>query len=213
MPTYTEPLEQIYKNDYSSSPDADADEGADKPFPVWIEGVDTTYAPYLPTSLRRVQKCLVMASASPSDTLLDLGSGDGRFCSIAIRDFNIKHAIGVESDEELVDISRELARRALRTTESGEGQSNSDLSSHCKFHAADLRDASVSSVIHSPDISILIVFMSPEFAREHEPLIMEHYERGCRIVSGVFNMSDLKGLQLKCKDDLDSIWVYEKPRS
>ncbi|KAJ3049437.1 hypothetical protein HK097_009560 [Rhizophlyctis rosea] len=209
MPTFSEPLEKIYKNDYSSSPDADADEGGDNPFPKWIEGVDTTYAPYLPTSLMRLSKCLKMADVGPNDVLLDLGSGDGRFCGVAVREFGVRRAIGVESDEELVEISKDLAERALTLADTP--STSNPYITRCEFHAGDLRDSSLHPVITDPSITVLVIFMSPEFAREHEHLILKHYNRGARIVSGVFDMSDLSGLKLKCKDDPDGIFVYEKP--
>ncbi|KAJ3287638.1 hypothetical protein HK104_008504 [Borealophlyctis nickersoniae] len=199
---HMEALEAVYHDDFSSSPSATAAEGGDNIFPKWIDGVDTTFAPYLPTSIRRVRKCLQMAETGPGDVVLDLGSGDGRFCSVAVKEFAVSRAIGIETEPDLVESSVSLARRVLPAP----------LAGRCEFICGDIRSESLSTLVNSTDITVLVIFMSPEFAREWEQVLQAHYDRGARIVSGIFDMSDLKGLRLKCKDDGDGIYVYEKPK-
>jgi hypothetical protein len=54
-------------------------------------------APWAPTSLRKAQKMLEMASVKPDEKLVDLGAGDGRIVIIAARSFQAQ-AFGVEID-------------------------------------------------------------------------------------------------------------------
>ncbi|KAI7864941.1 hypothetical protein BDF14DRAFT_1830440 [Spinellus fusiger] len=75
-------------------------------------------APFCPTSANRVLLTLKMANVSEKDTVLDLGSGDGRFCTAAVSVYNAARAVGIESDSELVSLSRTLCQRVLGSTRS-----------------------------------------------------------------------------------------------
>ena len=89
------------------------DQSAEDPFPAYLDDVDTTLAPFCPTSANRVLKALKMANVGPQDILVDLGSGDGRFVTAAVAEFNAQKAVGIESDHELVETSKRLAQQVL----------------------------------------------------------------------------------------------------
>ncbi|KAG1172031.1 hypothetical protein G6F35_017005 [Rhizopus arrhizus] len=49
-----------------------------------------------------------MAQVNSSDVLVDLGSGDGRFVTAAVSEFDVSRAVGIESDKALVETSNTL---------------------------------------------------------------------------------------------------------
>ncbi|KAG0044957.1 hypothetical protein BGZ83_009765 [Gryganskiella cystojenkinii] len=178
-------------------PDYSEDES---PFPLWIEGVDTTYAPFIPTSTRRVLVALEMAHISPADRVLDVGSGDGRFCFAAVSFFGAQKAIGIEYEQDLVDKSTQLAQ---------------DLCDQGKvlFLQADLTNWRESSTMLSKEWTVIIVFLSPEGGTDMEDWLVQEFERGVRIVALVFDLKHLKGLYCSVADSQEGIWIYEKPRA
>lgn len=67
-------------------------------------------APYFPTPQIVVQRMLTLADVKESDTVYDLGSGDGRIVLMAAEKFGAK-AVGVEFDHPLVIQSRMSIKR------------------------------------------------------------------------------------------------------
>ncbi|KAF9335638.1 hypothetical protein BG006_011063 [Podila minutissima] len=199
-PTYTFPLATIdpealkaFKTTY---PDYDEQESE---FPLWIDGVDTTYAPFIPTSTRRVLVALDMARISSSDRVLDVGSGDGRFCFAAVSFFNAQKAIGIEYEQDLVEKSTELAQGLV-----DQGK--------VSFQRADLTNWRDLATMQSKEWSVVIVFLSPEGGTDMEDWLVEEFERGVRIVALVFDLKHLKGLHCSLADDEEGIWIYSKEK-
>jgi len=58
------------------------------------------HVPYVPTPIPVVRAMLKLAGAGPDDIVYDLGCGDGRILIIAVKEFNVKKAVGVEKDPE-----------------------------------------------------------------------------------------------------------------
>ena len=54
-------------------------------------------APWVPTSIRKVQKMLTMAEVGPDDLVYDLGCGDGRTIVAAAKRYGAR-AVGIEID-------------------------------------------------------------------------------------------------------------------
>ncbi len=67
-------------------------------------------APYVATPQPLVEAMLRMAGVGPQDTVIDLGSGDGRVVVTAAKQFGAR-GIGVELDFHLLIQSEELARQ------------------------------------------------------------------------------------------------------
>jgi SAM-dependent methyltransferase len=67
-------------------------------------------APYVASPMAVVDRMLEMAKLKPTDTLYDLGSGDGRILFAAAQRFKAK-AVGIELSERLVKSSQEEAKR------------------------------------------------------------------------------------------------------
>ncbi|KAF9089969.1 hypothetical protein BGX29_005945 [Mortierella sp. GBA35] len=175
-------------------PDYDEEESE---FPLWIEGVDTTYAPFIPTSTRRVLIALEMVGLSSTDKVLDVGSGDGRFCFAAVSFFGAQKAIGIEYEQDLVEKSTELAQDLV-----DEGR--------ISFQKADLTNWRESSTMQSKEWTVIVVFLSPEGGTDMEEWLVQEFERGVRIVALVFDLKHLKGLHCSIEDPEEGIWVYEK---
>ncbi|KAF9427085.1 hypothetical protein BGZ94_005497 [Podila epigama] len=175
-------------------PDYDEQESE---FPLWIEGVDTTYAPFIPTSTRRVLIALDMARISSTDRVLDVGSGDGRFCFAAVTFFQAQRAIGIEYEQDLVEKSTELAKDLV-----DQGR--------VSFQKADLTTWRKLATMQSKEWSVIIVFLSPEGGTDMEEWLVQEFERGVRIVALVFDLKHLKDLHCSLADDEEGIWIYQK---
>src|SRR5512140_3386590 len=65
---------------------------------------------WVPTSQALVDKMLDMAKLTPSDFLMDLGSGDGRTVITAAK--RGAHAMGIEYNPKMVDLSKKNAAAA-----------------------------------------------------------------------------------------------------
>ncbi|ORY29731.1 hypothetical protein BCR33DRAFT_724615 [Rhizoclosmatium globosum] len=170
----------------------------DDNFPRWTES-DGTYAPFIPTSLARVKLALELAGCCSGDKVLDLGCGDGRFCVAAVTLFGAQGGIGIESDETVVVLAEEKRNAVL----------GPNSSSTVIYTCEDFRE---SKLAQDNSISIVVVFLSPEFGLECKGLLLKHYNRGARIIALVFDLSDIKELIVKegC-NNVDGIWVYQKP--
>lgn len=66
-------------------------------FVVWIAWSGVVGAPWLPTPKSKVRAMLEIAEVNRGDTLVDLGSGDGRIIVMAAKEFGAK-SIGIEVD-------------------------------------------------------------------------------------------------------------------
>ncbi|KAG0323731.1 hypothetical protein BG004_003618 [Podila humilis] len=165
--------------------------------PLYIEGVDTTYVPFIPTSTRRVLIALETARVSSSDRVLDIGSGDGRFCYASVALFNAQRAVGIECEQDLIETSTELAMEYVNQE-------------RVSFQKADLSNWKELDTMQSKEWSVVIVFLSPEAGTDMEEWLMEAFERGVRIVALVFDLKHLKGLHCSVADSDEGIWVYEK---
>jgi len=76
-------------------------------FVIWIMWSAVIGAGFEPTSKRLVKKMLEMAEIGPNDVLYDLGSGDGRIVSEAVKSYGAR-SVGIEADPIRVLWSRML---------------------------------------------------------------------------------------------------------
>jgi protein-L-isoaspartate O-methyltransferase len=117
---------------------------------------------FVPTPRDVVEQMLQLANVTPEDTVVDLGSGDGRIIIAAARKFGAK-SIGYEIDSELAD----LAERAIR--EAG-------LEGKTSVIRKDLFEADLS------DVDVIVLYVHPRMMRRLMPKIRELPD-GVRIVS------------------------------
>jgi hypothetical protein len=98
-------------------------------------------AVWVPTSAEMVEKMLDVAKVTPQDFVMDLGSGDGRTIIAAAK--RGARALGVEYNEDLVELSR------LRAREAGVGDK-------AMFAQGDMFEADISKA------NVLALFLLPE---------------------------------------------------
>ena len=129
------------------------------------EGKDVRW---FPTPQTLVEKMLDMARINQTDFLIDLGSGDGRtVISAAKRGI---HAVGIEYNRDLVELSK---RNAVR-----EG-----VKDKVEFIEADLFGYDFSRA------TVITMFLLPEINLRLRPKLLE-LKPGTRIVSTTFTMQD-----------------------
>jgi SAM-dependent methyltransferase len=98
-------------------------------------------AVWVPTSAEMVEKMLDVAKVTPQDFVVDLGSGDGRTIIAAAK--RGARALGVEYNEDLVELSRHRAREA-------------GVADNATFAQGDMFEADISKA------TVLALFLLPE---------------------------------------------------
>ena len=123
---------------------------------------------WVPTPQALVEKMLDMAEVTPSDTLLDLGSGDGVTVIAAARRGVRAH--GIEYDAKMVDLARRNAEAA-------------QVAAMATFAKADLFETDLSKA------TVVTMFLLPGINMQLRPRLLG-LKPGTRIVSNTFTMQD-----------------------
>lgn len=120
-------------------------------------------APYVASPLPVVRQMLLLADLRPSDTVYDLGSGDGRAVIMAAQDFGAK-AVGVELREDLV-------KRALNTI------SELGLENRVKIVQSDLFNVDLNGA------DVIFLYLTTSANDKIRPKLETELRKGARIVS------------------------------
>jgi len=134
---------------------------------VGQEGKDVIW---VPTPQALVDKMLDMAKVTPTDYVIDLGSGDGRTVITAAK--RGARALGIEYNPDMVELSKRNAAKA------GVGDKAS-------FVKADLFESDFSQA------QVITMFLLPDINLKLRPKILD-MKPGTRIVSNSFTMGDWK---------------------
>ena len=126
-------------------------------------------APYVPTTREDVDRMLELAGLGPTDYLIDLGSGDGRFVITAALRGAMGH--GVELDGELVELARQRARDA-------------EVEDLVSFEQGDIFDADLSMA------SVVTLYLMPEVNLRLRPKLLAELPAGARVLSNSFDMGE-----------------------
>ena len=129
------------------------------------EGAQTP--PFITTPDEVVERMLRLAGTGPGDTVVDLGSGDGRIVIAAARLFGAR-GIGIELDGRLVEKSRDNARLA-------------DVAERVSFVEGDVLASDISQA------SVVTVYLLPFLIDKLQPRFLE-MKPGTRVVSHAFGM-------------------------
>ena len=124
---------------------------------AWDDGT----VPYVQTPMEIVERMLRMAEVGKGDTLIDLGSGDGRIVIEAAK--RGARGLGVDIDPSLVALATENARKA-------------GVQQNARFLAQDIFDTDLSVA------SVVTMYLLPEFNAKLLPRLLE-LAPGTRIVS------------------------------
>jgi hypothetical protein len=124
--------------------------------------------PYVPTPQVVVDRMLELAQIKPGETVIDLGSGDGRIMITAAQRYGAR-GFGVELNPRLVESSNEAARSA-------------GVADRVKFLQQDLfktdfREADVLTLYLLPDVNMVL-----------RPKILSDMKPGTRVVSHDYGM-------------------------
>jgi methyltransferase family protein len=123
---------------------------------------------WVPTSQSLVDKMLDMAKVTPSDYVIDLGSGDGRTVITAAKRGARAH--GIEYNPDMVELSKRAAAK--------EG-----VTGNATFAKADLFESDFSQA------TVITMFLLPDINLKLRPKILD-LKAGTRIVSNSFTMGE-----------------------
>jgi SAM-dependent methyltransferase len=126
--------------------------------------------PFVGTPPRVVEQMLSMAGLRADDTLIDLGSGDGRIVIQAAKRFGAR-GLGIEMDAGLVAASRAAALR--------EG-----VAERARFERGDALATDIAPA------TVLTLYLSPEFNERLLPRILASMRPGSRVVSHDFALGN-----------------------
>lgn len=123
---------------------------------------------WVPTPQVLADKMLEMAKVTPSDYVIDLGSGDGRIVIAAAKLGARAH--GIEYDHEMVELSKRNAEK--------EGVADKATFAEMDIFESDFSQATV-----------ITMFLLPELNLRLRPIILD-LKPGTRVVSNTFGMED-----------------------
>lgn len=126
--------------------------------------------PYVQTPDNVVDTILGLAGVGPGDTLIDLGSGDGRIVITAARRFGTR-GLGVELDPALVELSNTRAAQA-------------GVADRARFAQQDLFDTDLSGA------SVVTLYLLPDVNLALRPRLLSVLAPGARVVSHDWDMGD-----------------------
>ena len=134
---------------------------------VGQEGKDVVW---VPTPQALVDKMLDMAKVTPADTLMDLGSGDGRTVITAAK--RGARSMGIEYNPDMVELAKRNAQK--------EG-----VADRATFVKADLFETDFSKA------TVVTMFLLPDINLRLRPKLLE-MKPGTRVVSNTFTMGEWK---------------------
>jgi SAM-dependent methyltransferase len=123
---------------------------------------------WVPTPQSLVDKMLDMAKVTPDDTVIDLGSGDGRTVITAAK--RGATASGIEYDPDMVELSKQNAEAA-------------GVSGKATFVKADLFESDFSKA------TVITMFLLQSINMQLRPKLLD-LKPGTRVVSNSFTMED-----------------------
>ena len=128
--------------------------------------------PYVQTPQNVVDTMLEIAKVGPGDTVIDLGSGDGRMVITAAKRYGAR-GFGVDLDRKLVALANRNAAQA--------GVANRAVFYQRDLHETDVSSATVMSIYLLPEVNLMI-----------RTRLLATLKPGTRIVSHDYGMGDWK---------------------
>lgn len=125
-------------------------------------------APWVPTRLHDVRRMLDLAQLKRGETVVDLGSGDGRFLSVAVRSYGAR-GIGYE-----LSLLPYLVSLLVLW---GPRRKKQAVVHYADFFQADLSQADV-----------ITIFLTPNAMKKLATKFTSGLKSGCRVVSFAFSL-------------------------
>jgi SAM-dependent methyltransferase len=127
-------------------------------------------APFVATPPDVVDRMLTLAKVGPSDTVYDLGCGDGRIVIAAAQKFGAR-GVGIDIDPRLINEAEANAKAA-------------GVGGRVKFVLGDALNADVS------DATVVTLYLLSASNVKLRPILTKQLRRGSRIVSHSFAIGD-----------------------
>lgn len=140
---------------------------------VVAQDVQTARKPdvaYVPTTNEAVEAMLKLADVTSSDTVYDLGCGDGRIVIAAVK-LRGARGVGIDIDPKRISESRANARKA-------------GVEKRVRFEENDVFEADIHGA------TVVTLFLLPELNVKLLPKLLRDLKPGTRIVSNTFDMGD-----------------------
>jgi SAM-dependent methyltransferase len=141
--------------------------------------------PYVPTENTVVDAMLKLAGVKSTDTVYDLGCGDGRIVVRAAKYFGA-HGVGVDINPERIQDARENAKR-------------NNVEVLVRFEEGDLFDADIHNA------TVVTLYLLPNVNLRLRPKLLADLKPGTRIVSHSFDMGDWKPEK---QETIDGATIY-----
>jgi uncharacterized protein (TIGR03000 family) len=149
--------------------------------------------PFVPTPEKVVDEMLKLAGVKEGDVVIDLGCGDGRIVTTAVKKFKAKSGTGIDLDPERIKDSNERARK-----DGVEGKVTFKQGDVLKLTEKDLEG-----------VTVVTLYLFPEVNLKLRPILQKGLKPGARIVSHDFDMDDWKPeKEIKVDDDGFEHTVY-----
>ena len=148
------------------------------------------YITWIPTQLGYISPFFKLCPVSRSDTVYDLGSGDGRLLFAAVEN-GAARCVGIEIDPDLVNISREA------TTSRG-------LDKKVTFIEADVLDVNLS------EATVILCYLLSSASAELKPKFEKELKPGTRVVMEAFPVPGWKPEKI-IDEDGTNFFFYTMP--
>lgn len=150
-------------------------------------------APYVPSPHEVVRKMLELAQAGPDDVLVDLGCGDGRILTTAIREFSVRKAVGYELREDLYKLGlQEIGKQGLWN--------------RAKIVLGDLFNADLK------EATIITLYLTGTANDRLKPKLRAETRPGTRIVSHDFSINGWRTMRRE-SFEYHTIYLYQIPHA
>jgi SAM-dependent methyltransferase len=124
--------------------------------------------PFVPTPQEVVDRMLALAKVGKTDTLYDLGCGDGRIVVTAAKQFGAR-GVGIDLNPERIAEAQSNAKKA-------------GVEGRVKFRVADLFETDLSPA------SVVSLYLLPNINIKLRPRLWSQLRPGARVVSHAFDM-------------------------
>jgi SAM-dependent methyltransferase len=128
---------------------------------------------FVPTDTTKVREMLAAANVTASDTVYDLGCGDGRFVITAVKRYKAQRGVCVDIDP-------------VRIKESRSNADTAGVTKKIEFIEGDLFEQDLSKA------SVITLYLLPSLNLRLRPKLFREVRPGTRIVSNAFDMGDWK---------------------
>lgn len=159
---------------------------------------NNVYAPFQPSTLKMIKESLAFITASAPKpmndnhwTLLDLGSGDGRWGIVAAQKFGFS-SLGIDIDSRLVNKAKETARIC-------------GVEDRARFMDGDFGSLEELVVERAYDIVVCYLLPDSVVLPLVSGILWKHYLRGATVVSPHFDLSQLRRSGAEDSQKLD-LW-------